>query len=39
MFKRTTVINKIKNLNKFVKGVQGGTSALCPPIVIDRGIY
>ena len=27
MFVRTTVINKIKNLTKFVKGIQGGTSA------------
>lgn len=27
MFIRTTVINKIKNLTKFVKGIQGGTSA------------
>ena len=27
MFVRTTVINKIKNLTKFVKGLQGGTSA------------
>jgi phage terminase large subunit len=27
MFIRTTAINKIRNLNKFVKGVQGGTSA------------
>ena len=27
MFIRTTVINKIKKLNKFVKGIQGGTSA------------
>ena len=27
MFVRTTVINKIKSLTKFVKGIQGGTSA------------
>jgi phage terminase large subunit len=27
MFVRTTVINKILNLTKFVKGIQGGTSA------------
>jgi phage terminase large subunit len=27
MFVRTTVINKIKNLTRFVKGIQGGTSA------------
>jgi len=27
MFVRTTVINKIKALTKFVKGIQGGTSA------------
>ena len=27
MFIRTTVINKISKLNKFVKGIQGGTSA------------
>jgi phage terminase large subunit len=27
MFIRTTVINKIKSLTKFVKGIQGGTSA------------
>ena len=27
MFKRTTAINKILTLNKFVRGVQGGTSA------------
>ena len=27
MFIRTTVINKIRNLTKFVKGIQGGTSA------------
>ena len=27
MFQRTTVINKIKALTKFVKGIQGGTSA------------
>jgi phage terminase large subunit len=27
MFVRTTVINKIKGLTKFVKGIQGGTSA------------
>jgi len=27
MFIRTTVINKIKKLTKFVKGIQGGTSA------------
>ena len=27
MFIRTTVINKILNLTKFVKGIQGGTSA------------
>ena len=27
MFQRTTAINKILNLNKFVKGIQGGTSA------------
>lgn len=27
MFVRTTVINKILNLKKFVKGIQGGTSA------------
>lgn len=27
MFVRTTVINKIKRLTKFVKGIQGGTSA------------
>jgi len=27
MFIRTTVINKIKALTKFVKGIQGGTSA------------
>lgn len=27
MFQRTTAINKILNLKKFVKGVQGGTSA------------
>lgn len=27
MFVRTTVINKIKSLSKFIKGVQGGTSA------------
>jgi hypothetical protein len=32
MFKRTTVINKILNLKKFIKGVQGGTSAVYPPI-------
>ena len=30
MFQRTTVINKILKLNKFVKGVQGGTSAFQP---------
>ena len=27
MFQRTTAINKILSLNKFVKGIQGGTSA------------
>lgn len=27
MFQRTTAINKILTLNKFVKGIQGGTSA------------
>jgi len=27
MFQRTTVINKIKALTRFVKGIQGGTSA------------
>jgi phage terminase large subunit len=27
MFQRTTAINKILNLNRFVKGIQGGTSA------------
>ena len=27
MFIRTTAINKIRTLNKFVKGIQGGTSA------------
>jgi phage terminase large subunit len=27
MFIRTTAINKLKKLNKFIKGVQGGTSA------------
>lgn len=30
MFKRTTVINKILKLKKFIKGVQGGTSASQP---------
>ena len=39
MFIRTTAINKILNLTKFVKGVQGGTSAgktyAILPIVID----
>ena len=27
MFKRTTAINKLLKLNKFIKGVQGGSSA------------
>lgn len=39
MFIRTTAINKILNLTKFVKGVQGGTSAgktyAILPILID----
>jgi phage terminase large subunit len=39
MFIRTTAINKILKLNKFVKGVQGGTSAgktyAILPILID----
>ena len=39
MFVRTTVINKILNLTKFVKGIQGGTSAgktfAVLPILID----
>lgn len=39
MFIRTTAINKILNLKKFVKGVQGGTSAgktyAILPILID----
>ena len=39
MFIRTTVINKIKALTKFVKGIQGGTSAgktfAVLPILID----
>ena len=39
MFIRTTAINKILNLTKFVKGIQGGTSAgkTCAilPIAID----
>jgi len=28
MFIRTTAINKILELTKFIKGVQGGTSAI-----------
>ena len=39
MFVRTTVINKILNLTKFVKGIQGGTSAgktfAVLPVLID----
>jgi phage terminase large subunit len=39
MFVRTTVINKILNLTKFVKGIQGGTSAgktfSVLPVLID----
>lgn len=39
MFVRTTTINKIKNLTKFVKGIQGGTSSgktfAVLPILID----
>lgn len=39
MFVRTTVINKILNLTKFIKGVQGGTSAgktfAVLPVLID----
>jgi len=39
MFVRTTVINKIKRLTKFVKGIQGGTSSgktyAILPILID----
>jgi phage terminase large subunit len=39
MFIRTTVINKILNLTKFVKGIQGGTSAgktfAVLPVLID----
>ena len=31
MFIRTTVINKISKLDKFIKGVQGGTSAFQSP--------
>jgi len=42
MFQRTTVINKILKLNRFVKGVQGGTSAGKTfgilPVLIDIAI-
>ena len=42
MFIRTTAINKIKKLNKFVKGIQGGSSAgktfAIIPIEIDYAI-
>jgi phage terminase large subunit len=42
MFQRTTVINKILKLNKFVRGVQGGTSAGKTfgilPVLIDIAI-
>lgn len=31
MFIRTSVINKVLKLNKFVVGVQGGTSAYYAP--------
>jgi phage terminase large subunit len=42
MFIRTTAINKILKLNKFVKGIQGGTSAgktfAIIPIIINKCI-
>jgi phage terminase large subunit len=42
MFIRTTAINKIKKLNKFVKGIQGGSSAgktfAIIPLEIDYAI-